>query len=138
METYSTSQVVIGYADHDLEIPKQEADKTTQIDLFGPTLRHAEPHLGIQVGIVVPGEPVGGVQLPVRQPHHLGEAGVDPIDFVDHPLRGNQRLPIGFGGKARSLPTTIRKAGTTVRSGSVGKMGSGGRKMLLCPAPAAM
>jgi hypothetical protein len=34
-------------------------------------LRNAESQLGIKVYIVVPGQPVGGVQLAVRECHHL-------------------------------------------------------------------
>ena len=42
-----------------------------------------KPQLGIQIHIVVPGQPVDGVQLAVWQAHHLGEAGVDTVDLVD-------------------------------------------------------
>ena len=48
-----------------------------------------DSQLGIQVHIVVPGQPVDIVQLVRGQTHHLGEAGVHAVDLVDHALRGN-------------------------------------------------
>ncbi len=45
-----------------------------------------KPQLGIQIHVVVPGQPVDRVQLTIGQSHHLGEAGGQPIDIVDHPL----------------------------------------------------
>src|SRR5690349_23990440 len=56
-----------------------------------PCLWHAESQLRIQVYIVVPGQPVRGIELTIRQRHHLGEAGVDAIHFVNHALRYNDR-----------------------------------------------
>ncbi len=46
--------------------------------------------LGIQPGVVVPGQPVCRVQLAIRQAHHLGEAGRGVIDLVDQTLRPDQ------------------------------------------------
>jgi len=42
--------------------------------------------LRIQVEVVIPGQPGRGVQLAVRQRHHLREAGRDTIDGVDDAL----------------------------------------------------
>ena len=58
---------------------------TCTVAVGAADIRNAQ--LGIQVHVVVPGQPVGGIQLAVRQCHHLGEAGVDAVDLVDHPLR---------------------------------------------------
>ena len=41
------------------------------------TLRHAKPQVRVQVHVVVPGQPVDGVELAIWQCHHLGEARRD-------------------------------------------------------------
>ena len=47
--------------------------------------------LSIQIDVVVPGQPVGAIQLAGWQCHHLREAGGQVIDLVDHPLGGYDR-----------------------------------------------
>src|SRR5215208_6248238 len=54
-------------------------------------LGYCEAELGIEVYIVVPGQPVGRVQLAARQGHHLREAGRSVVDLVDDPLRHDDR-----------------------------------------------
>src|SRR5688572_8075045 len=49
-------------------------------------LRDAEPKLGIDVDIVVPGEDISGCQLRLRQAHHLGKIGPGTAIEVRHPL----------------------------------------------------
>ncbi len=47
--------------------------------------------LRIQPGVVVPGQPVGRVQLTIWQPHHLCEAGGYIVELIDQPLRTDER-----------------------------------------------
>src|SRR5687768_16941040 len=56
-------------------------------------LWYPEPQLRIQIDVVIPGRPVSHVQQAVRQCQHLGEAGIDVVDFVDHTCRNND-VPI--------------------------------------------
>ena len=56
-------------------------------------LWYPEPQLRIQIDVVIPGRPVSHVQQAVRQCQHLGEAGIDVVDFVDHTFRNND-VPI--------------------------------------------
>ena len=58
-------------------------------------LRHAKSQLGIQVYVVVPGKPVGGIELTVRHAHHLREAGGDVVDVVDDALSSDDVLCAG-------------------------------------------
>src|SRR5215213_11218265 len=55
-------------------------------------LGQPKPQLGIEIDIVVPGQPVGGIQLAVGQAQHLGEAGGNVIDPVDHSFGRNNVL----------------------------------------------
>ena len=52
-------------------------------------LRPPKPQLGVQIDVVVPGQPVDAIQLTVRQSHHLRETRRHVIDFVDHPFRSH-------------------------------------------------
>ena len=54
-------------------------------------LGDAKPQLGVEIYIVIPGQPIQGIQRIVRQTHHLGEARVDRVYFVDHPLCSHNR-----------------------------------------------
>src|SRR5690349_22453777 len=53
------------------------------------SLRQSKSQLRIEGDIVIPGKPVAGVQLTVRQGHHFRETGGDVIDFIYHSFRGN-------------------------------------------------
>src|SRR5690349_9066393 len=55
-------------------------------------LGKSESQLTIQVHVVVPWEPVPGIQLSIGQAHHLRKTGVDPGHPVDDALRGNEGL----------------------------------------------
>ena len=46
-------------------------------------LGHAKPHLGIQINVVVPRQPVAGIQLVVRQGLHLRGGGVGFVNLLD-------------------------------------------------------
>src|SRR5689334_18564105 len=50
------------------------------------TLRDPKSQLSIEIDIIVPGQPVSGVQLAIRQRHHLCETGRDTFYFVNHAL----------------------------------------------------
>jgi len=54
-------------------------------------LWNTEPQLGIEIDVVIPGQPVDGIKLAVWQSHHLGETNRDVIDLVDQPLRCHDR-----------------------------------------------
>ncbi len=60
------------------------------MDRGGRVAHVGESQLGIQPGVVVPGQPVGGIQLAIRQAHHLGEAGSKAVDPVNQPLGRDQ------------------------------------------------
>ncbi len=51
-----------------------------------------KPQLCVQAGVVVPGQPVGRVELAGRQRHDLREAGVGAADLVDQPRCGDDIL----------------------------------------------
>src|SRR5690349_9908154 len=70
--------------------------------LWGP-----KAQLGIQVHVVVPGQPIDGIQLAVWQRHHLREAGGKVVDLVDHTLRSDN------GNSALDLHGTIIHVGAT-------------------------
>ena len=42
--------------------------------------------MGIEIDVVVPGQPVRLVELSIRQRHHFREARIHPVDLVDHTL----------------------------------------------------
>ena len=46
-------------------------------------LGHAKLHLGIQINVVVPRQPVAGIQLVVRQGPHLRGGGFGFVNFLD-------------------------------------------------------
>jgi hypothetical protein len=46
-------------------------------------LGHAKPHLGIQINVVVPRQPVAGIQLVVWQGLHLRGGGVGFVNLLD-------------------------------------------------------
>ena len=57
-------------------------------------LWHAKPELGIEIPaiVVVPGQPVNGVQLARGQRHHLGETGIGIAHLVDQAFRRHDEL----------------------------------------------
>ena len=63
----------------------------------------SKAQLRIEIHVVVPGQPVGVVQLPIRQRHHLGEAGRQVIHLIDHPLRSNKWDGIRTGDLYRTV-----------------------------------
>src|SRR5689334_6440682 len=76
----------------------------------------SKSQLGIEIDIVIPGQPIEVVQLEVRQRHHLGVTGVDPVDFIDDTLRYHDGLvtddPHGAAiliGVAQSLAPSYRE-----------------------------
>ena len=82
-------------------------------------LWNSEPQLGIEVNVVVPGQPVGGVQLTARQSHHLRETGLDPIDLVDDALGCDDVLI------ADDLYRTLIDAGEGLAGACSGSQGKG-------------
>ena len=54
-------------------------------------LGYSEPELGIDIDVVVPGEDIGGGELCLRQPPHLGETRPGTAIEVRHPRGSDDR-----------------------------------------------
>ncbi len=76
-----------------------------------------DPQLRIQSDIIVPGQPVGIIQLVGRQPHHLGEAGVDTIHLVDHALCSENRGTVGIDDLHRTAVYAWKASALTLMRG---------------------
>src|SRR5215207_9510868 len=68
------------------------ASSFQEVEFIDPSLGNTHSQLGIQVDVVVPGQPVGGAQLSLRQCHCFRETRGCPIDRIDHPLGGHDIL----------------------------------------------
>jgi hypothetical protein len=52
-------------------------------------LRNSKPELRIEPNVVVPGQPIRGIQLTFRKSHDFREARIHAVDPVDHTLGSN-------------------------------------------------
>src|SRR6185436_12573474 len=70
-------------------------DADEDMHMRGRAAHVPKAQLGIQVDIVVPGQPVDGVQLAIWQSHHFRKARIRTLNLIDHPLRTHHWNTIG-------------------------------------------
>src|SRR6476469_6631916 len=60
--------------------------------VFRGRLRYPKPQLGIEIDVVIPRQPIGGIQLFIRQSHHFRKTDRRASRLVDEPLRNHNIL----------------------------------------------
>src|SRR6476646_9147239 len=60
--------------------------------VFSGRLRYPKPQLGIEIDVVIPRQPIGGIQLIIRQGHHFRKAGWCTSRLINEPLRHHNIL----------------------------------------------